>query len=190
MRIGSADTWRPLGARIIPAREVVAGDLLAFNHQVWRVLETSLRDDPARPYRIVTRPIKVETIQTHHDSDRHTVWARYSMAYTFPDEHYPVCVKCFEPLPCREQIIQKAMNESQQRTRRYETPNVCPACQEPITNRQLRQTWPENLIALTGQPVTIHLRRECVDEAKRYDQLWTDAGRMSQLGFDARKETP
>lgn len=70
------------------------------------------------------------------------------------------------------------------RADRYALAGVCPACQEPVTTRQLRQTWQVNLYALDrAQPVTFHLRRSCQDEAVAYDQAVRKAGYAGQLGF-------
>ena len=66
---------------------------------------------------------------------------------------------------------------------RYELAGVCPACGEPVTTRQTRQTWRVNLYAFDrDQPVTFHLRRQCEREAMEYDRACMADGQPSQLG--------
>lgn len=88
-------------------------------------------------------------------------------------------------MPCREQIIERTVQAEAEQLRRYDLPGICPACEEPVSQRQLRQSWPENLVAPTGQPVTFHLRNRCVGEASANDERWRKAGHISMLGIPA-----
>lgn len=182
--------WQPRVpmARYTFTSGLKVGDIVAHNHRVWRVhqinpipeVDVKGRRDTA----VVLRPIEVTSDTTAHSDDRHLAASRMCDWHVYPDEHYPVCAKCHEPMPCRESEIEADVVRSSERLSRFEIPGVCPACSEPVTTRHLRQTWPENLVALTGQPVTFHLRRKCVDEAKEYDALWRKTGRPSQLGYE------
>ena len=86
-------------------------------------------------------------------------------------------------MPCREQIIERTVQSEAEELRRCDIPGVCPSCEEPVSQRQLRQTWPGNLVAPTGQPVTFQLRQRCAGEAIGYDERWRKAGNVSMLGI-------
>jgi hypothetical protein len=77
------------------------------------------------------------------------------------DEHYGLCVHCNELLPCRATMARRAAEFAAKRMQAYETPGVCPACQEPVTHRQDSETFP-NVVVPVGPVVTFHAgRRKC-----------------------------
>lgn len=190
IRPSKPDTWSdfafgsPAGTVRTYVCHLTAGDVIAYNHQILRVIHVEKRDDQI--WHIRLRPLTKDPTWSHnpHDlavgckSDFGTVWR-------YPQQHHlPVCSDCGGPWPCQKLHIDRDVERDQKRERRYALPGICPACQEPVTNRQIRQTWPVNLYALDqDQPVTFHLRERCVDEARRYDQACRQAGYTSQLGY-------
>ena len=178
----------PAGTSFVSTKNLTPGQLVAWNHRVWRVTSVEeLQPGGRRPWRLVLgNPTSVNRDEVslgvgHHPSHIH--------AFT-EDEHYPVCANCGGPWPCRELHSREQAKQDAARARRYELPGVCPACEEPVTPRQLRQTWLVNLHHWDrDQPVTFHLRRGCEDEAIRYDREVRDAGMPSQLGYPHERGT-
>lgn len=185
-----SDAWSdfvfssPAGTARTHANQLAAGDVIAFDHRILRVIDVEKRDDQA--WHIRLRPLAQDPTWSHnrHDiaagcrSDFTTIW-RYPQAH-----HLPVCSDCGGPWPCQKLHIDREVARDLARAQRYALAGVCPACQEPVTSRQLRQTWPVNLYALEqNQPVTFHLRQRCINEADRYDQACRKAGHPSQLGY-------
>lgn len=168
-------------------KNLVVGDRIAFDHAMWRVHEVTKRDPvdvvDQRDYMVILRPINLPSTMTADKADKHWSASAYHSWSTYPNDHYPVCAVCHEPQPCRDQLIEKEVTEASERMQRYEIPGVCPSCSEPVTTRHLRQTWPDNLVTMSGQPVTFHLRQKCADEARRYDREWIASGRASLLGY-------
>jgi hypothetical protein len=183
--------WIPLGAVF---RDPFIGDLLPMSHQVWRVVEIAPipevdwtpedyrrhhhpagASDRALPRYVVLRPADLGDDRRR---DRHFKLGGDASSYrwrVYPDEHYPVCASCTEPLPCREQMAERTAAIAVDRMSRYETAGVCPACGEVVTSRQRQHTWPDNIEVLGGPPVTFHDRRECHDGAVAYKKRWCAA---------------
>lgn len=186
--ISSRETWRdgefrqPAGTYHVCPRELEPGDLIAFEHRVWRVLVVEVLED--RQVQTVIRPVADDPTWTATDADQHLRWSPYARVPRYPQaEHLPVCGDCGGPWPCRELHVRREMARDLDRAARYELAGVCPACGEPVTTRQTRQTWRINLYAFDrDQPVTFHLRRQCVQEAMDYDRACMAQGRPSQLG--------
>lgn len=182
--------WFPLGTRHIYGCPAV-GDVVALNHEVWRVVE--IRDLPPeqwrdadrlrsgkhkpqvarlRPARLVNHPdpVKAKSEDEHYGTLHVWSWDVY------PDpEHYPVCACCGEPMPCRAEVGRKTAQEAVEHMGRFEVDGVCPACSEPVTKRQKSLTFSENLEVLGGPPVTFHLRGKCHYSAMKYEQRWVAA---------------
>lgn len=180
--------WFPTGAIVVYTKDLTPDTLVAWEHSVWRVVSIEDRSadliDGGRDMSIVLRPSSELTV-TRSKKEIHLVAGSRSLWNRYTDEHYPVCHHCQEPVPCRDRMVEQFMTQAAERNRRYEIPGVCPACEQPVTERQIRQTWTENLIVPTGGPVTFHLRKRCVSEAMTYDAMWMKAGHMSQLGNQA-----
>jgi len=177
--------WFPLAAeRIYRPPEV--GNVLAIDHQAYEVIEVhevdradwtdhdvryvdKLRYPP--PYAVDTRaltgPRKGATFSFRMPSG---VPLR-----AYPDRHIPVCLDCGDVLPCREQMAATVSAASAKRVSRYETAGVCPACSEPVTQRQKSLTWEDNAVIPGGPPVTFHTRLSCAFSAREYEKKWVAA---------------
>lgn len=193
-----SERWRPDRARQqykLPA----VGDLIAFQHAAWRVMEirprpedlwtdeereavaAHYRPDDIRgvlPCNVVVRPAGItgdDPKLRRHDRHLRVPGGRRVMWAVYPDEHYPVCAQCGDPTPCRERSAKWEAEEAVKKMGRYETAGVCPACQEPVTRRQKTLTFPDNLEIPGGPPVTFHLRSDCWSGAMRYEQRWVAA---------------
>lgn len=193
--------WHPLGTRT--ERRPAVGALVAWRHRVWRVVGSEPRPEvdwsaedreflgttdlggltaygreKHRPWMTVLRPVAVTGDDPRaRDYDVHlSVPARNFGGFdVYPDEHYPVCAQCAEPLPCREVMARDNAEAAAKKTARYEMAGVCPACNEPVTTRHKAITFDENLEIPGGAPVTYHLRRDCRGGAIGYEQRWAAA---------------
>ncbi|RBM17937.1 hypothetical protein DI005_20625 [Prauserella sp. PE36] len=200
----SDDRWVPLMARRMHSTPPV-GTLIAYDHAVYRVIEVRVlpadrwteeqrldveegpegkRDD--RVPRVVTaRPVHIVSDDPGaRDHDIHLCAPRYYDSWdTYPDEHYPVCATCLEPLPCREKHSARVAQRHMARLARYEQAGVCPACGETVTHRQRSIRFEENIENPIGPPVTFHLRSRCFPLADQYDKRWAAAepGRRTRL---------
>lgn len=191
MRLESGYLWSPRGTRSTFGDPDV-GALIAWNHAVWRVVEVrpvpedQWTDDERRtvaitmersrhkaiPKTVVVRPVHITSDDPR--ARRHDVHLRPSSHYmweVYPDEHYPICASCHEPLPCREKSAEQVAAGAMREMARYETPGVCPGCGEVVTGRQKAHTFQQNLHVLAGPPVTFHTgRRGCRYEAAEYER--------------------
>lgn len=161
------------------------GALWAHAHEVWRIIEVrpvpevdmsdSERDwiGGYRPqHRDSHGPRYVIAVPLEGGKRQHWRVRALTSFDIYPDEHYPICAECREPLPCRDQMALRVASSEMQQMARYEIAGVCPACTEPVTARQKSQTWPDNCEVLGGPPVTFHLRGRCRSTARRYEQKW------------------
>jgi hypothetical protein len=166
--------WHPLGAD--GKYKLEPGDILAWEHAVYRVqlVESRPTDhDENCPVRVIMRPIEITGDDVRdRDHDRALKAPEHYYWQVYPTEHYPICVKCQEPLPCREQMIEQVAAASAEDFERYSTPGVCPACDKPVSSRQKSISWPDNVVVPFGPPVTFHLRNECRWDAIRYEKRW------------------
>jgi hypothetical protein len=168
------------------------GSLIAFHHKVWRVIEirrtaeSEWTDDERNrlstykdeyrarfaPIIVVIRPAEVTSTDVRaRDHDKHwRIDGRHYGWHVYRDEHYPTCVHCNEPTPCREVLGKREAEKAVAVMSRYEDPNVCPACQEPFTRRQKTHSFPENVELPGGPPVTFHMRGKCWGDAMMYEK--------------------
>jgi hypothetical protein len=179
------------------AHPPTVGALVVHDHTVWRVVEVnpipadrwtdhdrqSLRvlkpayHNTATPAVVVLRPAGI-TGDDPRDRDRDKHYRHYwgRTWYVYPDEHYPVCRTCGEPVPCRERLNQRVAERALAEMGKYETPGVCPACGDLVTTRQKAVTYPGNLEIPGGPDVTFHAgRRECRWTAGCYEKRWLAA---------------
>lgn len=187
--------WRPLAA-VDGTPEV--GRLVPLWHRVWRIVaihplpEVDWTDDERRhvgamkaefrernaPVAVVLGPPDPPVDPVAHLSQQVSVrlsgWRRRALPM-YPDEHWPSCARCAEPLPCRERMAAKIAAAELAKLGRYETAGVCPACQEPVTARQQSLTFSENLVLPGGPPVTFHQRSRCRYSAEKYEKAWVAA---------------
>lgn len=160
--------WTAVGVVRRPTVEV--GDLIPYEHRVYRVLGTRARDDG----RVVAhvRPVGSTSAMTVSSDDLHLLAPVNGQWTVYPNGHYPICAECKEPLPCRHATAFRIARIETQRLTRFEDPNVCPACMEPITARQQSHTFPDNLLIPGGAPVTFHTRRGCRAGLEQYERTW------------------
>lgn len=184
--------WHALGTELSMVPNI--GELVALEHQVWRVIDIRERAEvdwseadaqymaavvpvlrsAFRPRVMVVRPITVSDEKTAHSQDRHYTIAgsrRYKFD-VYPNEHYPICANCHEPLPCRETMAEQVASKEAAKMNRYDQPGVCPACEEVVTHRQQRYRWHENAVVIGGPPVVFHARAQCRYAAIDYENKW------------------
>lgn len=162
------------------AGEILARKIHEDDHpKPWRVISITDRehsDHPGvtfwvmrmRPMHLDSDPdpVKAASEDVHWGIARRSKWVRLP-------EHYPVCHQCFELCPCSHTVTEKRVEEQVTRMRRYDVPGVCPACRNPVSERQSSRTFDINLVVPGGPPVTFHLRSSCAqgeDGALRYEQ--------------------
>lgn len=180
MRIkGFGGYWSPNDVNNLAPFE--KGALVAWDFRPWRVVsfeKSKPRDDDAEGYeywRIILRPDGTEMWQTAHNDDVHLRgpapgYHKNPLANMFDrlHEHYALCIHCGELSPCRDRMAERQAEKQTAHMSRYETPGVCPACMEPVTHRQARETFP-NIYVPLGEPVTFHAgRRACRYAMDRY----------------------
>ena len=111
-------------------------------------------------------PVKAASEDVHRGFPMRSRWIRLP-------EHYPICHQCLELSPCSHSLTEARVEEQVARMRRYDVTGVCPACRQPVSERQARRTFDVNLVVPGGPPVTFHLRSSCAqgeDGALRYEQ--------------------
>jgi hypothetical protein len=196
MRI-SSDNWYPRGTR--PSYYPEPGQLLAYDHAVYRVIEVRVKPDDQwpeglreqlagrrqsvrlayAPYNVVVRPVRVtgnDPTARNHDMHLSKPGGRMVAWDIYPNEHYPICGACLEPLPCRHEHARHVAEQQMQQLSRYEDAGVCPSCRELVTTRQKSLTFSENLEIPGGPPVTFHIgRRGCRYSAGEYEKRWVAA---------------
>lgn len=160
------------------------GDLVAYDFKPWRVIDiredVEHRDNPDATYTVYRmRPVGEDSA----NRDIHIGWTHHR----HPDvirEHYGLCVHCGELLPCREIMAERAAERDMKNMARYDTPGICPSCEEPVTHRQASETFP-NVVVPIGPLVTFHAgRKKCrraledyrVKAAQPESQLRLDGG--------------
>lgn len=167
--------WRPLGAQHYRSTESLkSGEFVAFDHEVFRVIRVHEKpSDTERPWRVILRPAHINTGDVRdRDHDKAYRATKHTWFDVYPNEHYPICATCKEPLPCRDQMAEKLSARGAEEFERYTTAGVCPACQEPVSQRQKSMTWEDNAIVPGGPPVTFHMRSACWGYARGYEQQW------------------
>jgi hypothetical protein len=190
--------WHPTSTRL--EQKPPVGALVAWEHQVWRVVSFTRRPpelwreesqrqvqqagDHYAPYAIVLRPVDAGDDPKDRGRDVH-LESRGHYWDVYPDEHYPVCASCLEPLPCRERMAEQVSRKAGEWMARFETPGICPACEKPVSFRQRSMTFAENVEIPGGPPVTFHVGRYgCRQGAAEYERSWVAAdpdGRRATL---------
>lgn len=191
--------WIPDGAQW-EHRLSVPGELIGLLYQAWRVIEINTVDaqswtdrDRERvrgyseswvaehpPRILVVRPAPITSTDVRaRDHDKHfRLPAGWFPRFAFyrSAEHYPVCVKCGDPTPCREYVAERDSARAAKDMERYEIEGVCPACRKPITARQKVRRFEENLYVPLGPPVTFHASQgDCHVAAMAYEDRWIEA---------------
>ena len=185
--------WKPAICTTVYGRKPPVDVLIGYSGEPWKVLRVEdlipgdwsddAREawiamgmpDPwrATPFRvIVTKPEGgIEHMMTV-DHDRYLTW------HVLP-EHYAVCVVCGDLAPCagHAQAVH-AEKATKAAVAEMELPDgFCPACREPITQRQKTHVFPgPNLLnPLGADDVRFHTRRQCHYGAKSYEEKWVAA---------------
>lgn len=182
--------WYPEGTRD-SATPPPVGSIIAWAHAAWRVTEINpipedlwteqerrtakaYKPEVGTPAMVVVRPVHITDDDVRvHDHDKHLrhrggLWWR-----VYPSEHYPVCARCLEPLPCRDQLAQAEVEKSVRTLELYLQTGDCPACAQQITPRQKTTTFEENIVVPGGPPISFHVgRRDCRYAAAQYEKKW------------------
>lgn len=184
------------------------GDLIALEHAVWHVdrvtpieLSDADRDvwlragmpDPKtwkqRPYRVYVthlggaRPKDCPPGEPVGACDITVRAGQFMRWHIYHNGRWPQCSCCGEPMPCRAELEDAAVEAAAKRLGKLEKrkPGCCWACEEPITKRQQSVVYQgENLDLPTGPAVMFHLCRSCFSSAKSYEERW--------LNVDPRRE--
>lgn len=186
--------WRPLGT--VRSDSVPdPGQIIAWRHEAWRVVTVNRVHEAdwtadqriavksvkpeyqdcriprvmiVRPARFVSNGDPVRDRNAQLSLSANSRWGEWQV---YPSDHYPVCVGCGEPMPCRAEMARSLGEKADKDAARYEIPGVCPSCQETVTPRQKVHTFGENLRIPLGPPVTFHVGRgECRYDAVKYEQ--------------------
>ena len=188
--------WHPLGTR--SETRPRTGQIVAWRHGAYRVIEsepvpevdwsdsdrerlTHLKPEFVSrniPWRIIMRPVRITSDDPRsRDHDVHLRLAArcFTGIDAYPDDHYPVCSQCAEPVPCRDEMARQEADKATRHAGRYSMPGVCPDCEEPVTGRQKTITFDDNLESPGGPPVTFHLRQRCRGAAVAYERRWVAA---------------
>lgn len=182
--------WRPLGTDHVELPEV--GQLIAWRHRAWRVVEINKAPREDWPENVVrrmelTRPEYRDSLIPRHVlvhpagfrsngdpvRDRNAIVSLSGGRWwdVYPSDHYPVCSECGEPVPCRAEMARTLGERAEKDAAKYEIGGVCPSCQEIPTSRHKVITFDVNLRVPLGPPVTFHIgRRSCRSDAGRYEQ--------------------
>ncbi len=187
-----AQRWHPFGTQRDTSLPAV-GTLVALDHEVYRVLEirpkpkdlwtdedrgrVTLYEGKREPVNVIVRPAQIKgddpKLRRH---DLHLRAYEGMWWDVYPNEHYPVCAECGEPIPCRELAAIREAEQAAALMARYEVAGMCPACQEPVTQNQGSRTFEENLYMPGGPPVTFHAsRRQCHGGLVSYEDRWVAA---------------
>lgn len=165
------ETWHPsVNEGFIPAKHIREGSLIAidhpeFRHKAWRVHDVRYRGDGRTS--VIVRPDGPE-----FDFAQHNVplgFQAHAFVYVLP-EHYAVCVRCGQVPPCAEVWTERVSQAHVKHQERFELEGVCPACREPVTDRQRSHRFELNVHVPLGPPVTFHMRKKCWPSAVAYDR--------------------
>ena len=202
-------TWEPEGGERRDWRDVGPGDLLAFDREVWRVIENrpvpvvDWDDDDRERFEAwrrkgVTeeewrfRPLVLMAEPASGGERVHLEVKPYAgmrpLAYVL-HPHYPRCSECGRPWPCPELGITHEVRKQSAEMERLSAilPGCCWSCGEPVTRRQKSIAFEgENLLLPGAPPVAFHLRSGkpyCSSAAVSYEKRWVaaDPGRHPRL---------
>jgi hypothetical protein len=205
--------WRPLGTEGAELPE--PGQIIAWRHEAWRVLEVNRAPeadwpdgvrqrmeatrpefrDGLIPRHVIIRPASfvpdADPVRSRNATISLSSKSRSRWAWdVYPSEHYPVCARCGEPAPCREEMAREIGEKSEKDAARYEIGGVCPSCQEIPTARHKVITFEVNLRVPLGPPVTFHAGRQaCRSDAAQYEReiAKSDPGYLMILNCPGRR---
>lgn len=197
----SGTSWYPLRATL-QWRLPDPGQLLAWDHAVWRVLDVLDRaqadwtDDTLTawqeqgmpdPATWDQRPVSVglEWVGGKRPEamrgDRGTLLSRGGRLTTwhvYDSGRWPQCSCCGEPMPCQAELQDRVADAAMARLDRMQAhlPGHCWGCGEPVTRRQQAVVYAGMNLDLPGGPVVVfHTRRACAVVAMQYEERWLRA---------------
>lgn len=187
--VGLGRYWSPV---LIERREYgrpPVGVLIGFQGRAYRVI--SVDDiDPAnwteeenayaarntwlKPDRL---PYRVRVLPVGDDREhglRVSPWM--SVTWHVLPEHYAVCAVCGDLAPCSGHSAEVTAARAVEKAEKDMAvlPGCCPACGEPITQRQATIDYPgPNLLNPLALPdVRFHTRQRCLSSAADYEEKW------------------
>lgn len=172
----AVDHWMMHGTttRTAEIGMIIALSPTQFEHpQPWRIIdikEGSTEDE--NWCELTLRPLATPSL-INEEADIHLgwrtkTWETITKQVQALDEHYPICGHCHHLLPCPTQTEEARLTLNLHHLNNYNTPNVCPACHEAITEDQKHVTFNTNIHGFT--PVTFHLQAGCRQRAYEYDE--------------------
>lgn len=184
--------WKPSEVHSVYRSEIPpVGTIVGADHVAWRIAD--VRPQPevdwsdehraeAATYRQqVPTHVQLERLNPAGPTGHYLLGpqqlARYTW-YVLP-EHHAVCGSCGRLSPCPENLRGiVAENASERAERDMAVPEGwCPACVEPISDRQRSITYPgPNLLnPLARDGVRFHARQTCLHGATVYERRWVAA---------------
>ena len=194
-------TWRPDHTSHGRGKRPSEGDVVAYARAAWQVIhvdpcdlkdgeEETLRHlvqphrDQAMPYRVALRRLhgpKNERENSARDIALRVRANAYNPLPVYADGRVPLCSCCSHPWPCRvaDELAEARRGSERMEREMARLPGCCPACQEPITNRQHAIGFPGPYLRnpLSEPGPRFHLRLKCFGEAARYENDWVAADR-------------
>lgn len=179
--------WRGLTTFPTQARHLTVGDLISHDHGVWQYTGTQDRgggevyatfDHVAGhcpPHLINRRGRKGMRLLITDTSGK---WTSYAYVDRYPTHRWPQCSCCGEPVPCRESLVDAAVEKANDRAAAIDRklPGMCWSCDEPITRRQRSVVYPgPNLDHPLKPSPLFHTRRGCLADAVTYENRWLTA---------------
>lgn len=189
--------WQPQGGEYRSWRDLLPGDLLASDREVWCVRE--VRDVPVadwdeddeqcyRSLRAVSReewplrPVYLILVPANGGKRRHVGVRPYVARRVYVlSPHYPVCRECGEPYPCRHLEIDAEAKKQMAAMAKLEAilPGCCWNCGDPVTGKQKSIVFEgENLLLPGAPPPVFHMRGGkpyCGAAAVDYEKKWVAA---------------
>lgn len=186
------------------------GDIVVWDRKPYRVLEVTPRahidwspkyleqwekEGSPDPVRWRYRP---SALVLGKESEADPNWRQHLEAgglhrWTVLPEHYAICRLCGELPPCRHEYNEAVVEHATEKMAEAMAilPGFCHACKESIRPRQGSIRFEgENLIRpdLGDGSAVFHTRRQCFDDAFRYDEKWAVAepGRQGKLSCTGR----
>lgn len=171
-------TIEEIGEKRVYGATPPVGRLIAHNDRVYRVVDV-LPDSG----QIFLKP------EDNPDADGEYIHSEGRREWRVLPEHYAVCSRCGQPMPCKHLREQwKANAELRHAKRLMSIPEgACWYCRKPISSRQKSFTFPgDNLDYPGGPAVTFHTGiTECRINAMHYQERWVkaDTGREQILNW-------
>ena len=166
-----------IGEKEVFAETPPVGKLIAYEDRVYRVVDVLPGSG-----QIFLKP------DDDPDAEGQVVYSENRQAWRVLPEHYAVCSRCRQPMPCGHLREQWRANWELKLARELMSipEGACWYCRKPISERQKSVTFPgENLKLPGGPPVMFHTRiDECRRGALDYQEQWVKAGKGRESFLD------